>query len=95
MTANSMRIPDRKQFGAGVVSRSNPPFDKGLEETLDSCRTMVWHPVERRGLDPRTFVRLVRVPDRIGPRADSDPRLRLQGSTQRVWSLDKHEGLRW
>ena len=67
MAANSMRIPDRKRFGAGVVSRSNPPFDKGLEETLVSCRTIVWHPVERRGLDPRTFVRLVRVPDRIDP----------------------------
>jgi hypothetical protein len=94
MAANSMRIPDRKRFVAGVVSRSNRPFDKGLE-TFVSCRTMVWHPVECRGLDPRTFVRLVRVPDRIGPRADSDPRLRLQGSTQRVWSLDKHEGFRW
>ena len=94
MAANSMRIPDRKRFVAGVVSRSNRPFDKGLE-TFVSCRTMVWHPVECRGLDPRTFVRLVRVPDRIGPCADSDPRLRLQGSTQRVWSLDKHEGFRW
>lgn len=94
MAANSMRIPDRKRFVAGVVSRSNRPFDKGLE-TFVSCRTMVWHPVECRGLDPRTFVRLVRVPDRIGHRADSDPRLRLQGSTQRVWSLDKHEGFRW
>ena len=78
-----------------MVSRSNPPFDKGLEETLVSRRTMVWHPVERQGLDPRTFVRLVRVPDRIGPRADSDLRLRLRGSTPRVWSLDKHEGFRW
>ena len=95
MATNTMRIPDRKRFGAGVVSRSNRPFDKGLEETLVSCRTMVWHPVECRGLDPRTFVRLVRVPDSIGPRADSEPRLRLQGSTQRVWSLDKDEGLRW
>jgi hypothetical protein len=40
MAVNLMRIPDRKRFGAGVVSRSNPPFDKGLEEILVSCRTL-------------------------------------------------------
>jgi hypothetical protein len=67
MAANSMRIPARKRFGAGVVSRSSRPFDKGLEETLVSYRTMVWHPVERRGL---THQRLC---DSSASRVASDP----------------------
>jgi glycosyltransferase involved in cell wall biosynthesis len=51
----------------------------------------VWRLGKRRGLDPRTFVRLARVLDRFGPHVGSALSPHLQGLAQRAPTLDKHE----
>ena len=48
---------------------------------------------KRRGFDPRTFVRLARVLDRVGPRVGSALSLHPQGLARRAPAPDKHEGL--
>ena len=48
---------------------------------------------KRRGFDPRTFVRLARVLNRVGPRVGSALSLHPQGLARRAPALDKHEGL--
>ncbi len=50
-------------------------------------------PGKRRGFDPRTFVRLARVLDRVEPRVGSALSLHPQGLARRAPALDKHEGL--
>ena len=48
---------------------------------------------KRRGFDLRTFVRLARVLDRVGPRVGSALSLHPQGLARCAPALDKHEGL--
>jgi hypothetical protein len=48
---------------------------------------------KRRGFDPRTFMRLARVLDRVGPRGGSALSLHPQGLARRAPALDKHERL--
>jgi hypothetical protein len=48
---------------------------------------------KRRGFDPRMFVRLARVLDRVGPRVESALSLHPQGLARRAPTLDKYEGL--
>ncbi len=94
MAANLMRTPDRERFEAGVISLVDPPpFGKDLVETPARDGIAVWHPGKRRGFDPRTFVRLARVLERVGPHVGSALSLHPQGLAQRAPSLDKHEGL--
>lgn len=92
MAANLMRTLDRERFEAGVISLLAPPFGTDLEETLAQYGIPVWHLGNRRGFEPRTFVRLVRVLDRVGPHAALS--LHLQGLAQRAPSLDRHKRLR-
>jgi hypothetical protein len=94
MVANLTRILDREWFEAGVISLLlDPPFGTDLEETLAQDGIHVWHLGKRRGFDPRTFVRLARGLDRVGPHVGSALSLRMQGFAQRAPSPDKHEGL--
>ena len=96
MAAHLMPTLGWKRVKAGVISLLDPPFGTGLEETLDQEGTPVWRTSKRRGFDPQTFVRLVRVRDRGGPYGGSTLSLHLQGLAQRAPSLDKHEeGLCW
>jgi hypothetical protein len=93
MAANLMRTLDRGRLEAGVISLLDPPFDTDLEETLAQDEICVWPLGKRRGFDPRTFVRLARVLDRVGLHVGSALSLRPQGLAQRAPALDKHEGL--
>ena len=93
MAANLMPTLGRKRVKAGVISLLGTPLVTDLEETLDQEGTTVWQLSKRRGFDPQTFVRLVRVRDRGGPYGGSTLSLHLQGLAQRAPSLDKHEGL--
>jgi hypothetical protein len=45
---------------------------------------------KRRGFDPRMFVRLARVLDRVGPRVGEALSLHPQGSARRAPALGKH-----
>jgi len=94
MAANLMRTLDHERFEAGVISSLNSSFDEDLEESLAQGRTPVWHPVRRRGSDSRTCARFTGVLDCVGPHAGWELTLPPQGSTQRITSLDKHEGFR-
>jgi hypothetical protein len=87
MAANLMRTLDRERFEAGVIGLIGPPFGTDLEETLAQDGIPVWHLGKRRGFDPRTFVRLVRVLERVGSALSPHP----QGLAQRAPSLDEHE----
>ena len=49
--------------------------------------------VKRRDFDPRTFVRLARVVDRIEPRLGSARSLHPPGLARRAPALEKHEGV--
>jgi hypothetical protein len=91
MAANLMRTLDRERFEAGVIGLLGPPFGTDLEETLAQDGIPVWHLGERRGFDPRTFVRLARVLDRVGHHVGSALSLHPQGLAQRAPSLDEHE----
>ncbi len=93
MAANLMPTLGRERFKAWVISILDPPFGTDSEEILDQERIPVWQLSKRRGFDPQTFVRPIRVRDRVGPYGGSTLSLHLQGLAQRAPSLDKHEEL--
>jgi hypothetical protein len=66
MAANSMRTLDREMFEAGVLSLLAPSFGTDLEEPPTRDESSKRHLGEHQGFDPQTFVRLVRVLDRVG-----------------------------
>jgi glycosyltransferase involved in cell wall biosynthesis len=87
VAADLMPTLNRERFEAGVIGLLDPPFGTDLEETLAQDVIPVRQLGERRGFGPRTFVRLVRVLERVGSALSPH----LQGFTQRAPSLDEHE----
>lgn len=84
MVANPMRTLNRQRLEAGVIGLLDPPFDTDLEETLARDGIRVRPLSNRRGFDPRTFVRAARILGRAGLRVGWDLPPRPQGLAQRA-----------